>query len=60
MYYVHALICPINKRPSYIGKGCGDRMYHHLRNLDRYNEEKNQYDLECSQRDTSQAALLAK
>ena len=46
-FFVYALVDPINKVPFYIGKGCDDRPYHHLRknskelNISKVNYIKN-------------------
>lgn len=43
MYYVYALVDPINKVPFYIGKGCKDRMNVHLKTACKYNNDKQKY-----------------
>lgn len=43
-FFVYALVDPVNKVPFYIGKGCGDRPYHHLKkNKKELNICKNNY-----------------
>jgi hypothetical protein len=39
-FYVYALIDPVNRIPFYIGKGQGDRAYHHLRPAEKWNQRK--------------------
>ena len=40
MYYIYALIDPINNVPFYIGKGKNDRAYKHLQGKDKGNKKK--------------------
>jgi hypothetical protein len=40
MYYIYALFDPVNNTPFYIGKGKGDRAYHHLKGKDTNNKKK--------------------
>ena len=43
-YFVYALVDPINRLPFYIGKGCGNRPYHHLKkNRKELNIDKVKY-----------------
>ena len=42
-FYVYALVCPINRVPFYIGKGCGARAFAHTRGKDTNNDKKCQY-----------------
>lgn len=42
-FYVYALVCPINKVPFYVGKGCGARAFAHLNGKDKNNNKKLQY-----------------
>jgi hypothetical protein len=43
MYYIYALVDPINKLPFYIGKGKGNRIYQHLNGKDIGNSRKVHY-----------------
>ena len=36
-YYLYCLIDPINNLPFYVGKGCGNRAFSHLKNLKNEN-----------------------
>ena len=36
-YYLYCLIDPINNLPFYVGKGCGNRAFSHLKNLKNQN-----------------------
>lgn len=40
MYYLYALMCPINNRPFYIGKGKGNRASQHLNKSEKWNKAK--------------------
>jgi hypothetical protein len=40
MYYIYALFDPVNRLPFYIGKGKGDRAYHHIEGKDTQNIKK--------------------
>lgn len=42
-YFVYALVDPINQTPFYIGKGCGNRPYTHLRDKEKVNADKIRY-----------------
>jgi|LakMenEpi03Aug12_release.lakeMendotaPanAssembly.Ray.scaffolds.fasta_scaffold384667_3 hypothetical protein len=39
-YYVYLLIDPRNNKPFYVGKGCGDRCYEHLKDYENTNQNK--------------------
>lgn len=40
MYYIYALVDPVNRMPFYIGKGKGSRCYDHLNGADKSNKKK--------------------
>ena len=42
-YYVYALIDPINSLPFYIGKGCNNRAWQHLKDNETCNKKKLNY-----------------
>jgi hypothetical protein len=43
IYYVYALVDPINSVPFYIGKGKDKRAWDHIKGFSKYNSNKNRY-----------------